>query len=350
MTQIKNTNSLLAGIGADIVKDIFTNETVKETTNEIRVRDNGSFVYNVDTTQWYDFVEDESGNLITLYAKEYGLTTKEAYHILMQKAEGLSPTVEGTPKQINTAVRKVVADVQKKIDKAREIWESTCENSHLDSGVETYLNSRGIKSKVIPPTFRNYNWRTHYLSVPTYDQWGKETKTMRSVEVCSNALVAPITLVQNKFDNEAEFTGNQLYQTGVHVIYLNERGSKADMDSPKKSYGKIKGGAVHLTPFEELTDSLCLVEGIEDGLSVIQDNEGISVWAYLGTSNLKNIQIPMGVSEITLIRDNDTASEKCTNAYYYANKDRYSIKFLNPPSQFKDFNQMLMESSNETWW
>ena len=358
MTHIKNTASPLAEIGVDIVKNIFTNEVVKPKGNELRIRPSGSFVYNIDTTQWYDHANDTKGNLITLYAEKNGLTTKEAYHLLMCKAEGtVSPSKRNTTtdklklEYSNVVALKREADeLQKKIAKAKEIWDTTCENSHLDSGVEAYLNNRRIVSDVIPPTFRQYYWTTHYQTSPVINQWGKETSTLQSVAVSSDGLVAPIVLVQNQFDNDGEFTGNKLNHIGVHVIYLDGGGEKADIPVPKKSYGRIKGGAVHLTPFEELTDSLCLVEGIEDGLSVVQHNRGISCWAYLGTSNLKNIQIPKGVSEITLIRDNDNASEKCTNAFYHANKDKYHIKFLNPPSQFKDFNQMIMESSDDTWW
>ena len=70
------------------------------------------------------------------------------------------------------------------------------------------------------------------------------------------------------------------------------------------------------------------------------------VYPYLGSTNLKNIDLPPYISEIILARDNDTASETATTEFYNKYKDNYSICFVNPTEGYKDFNEMLMEVSN----
>jgi|TARA_R110002020_G_scaffold224990_1_gene434904 hypothetical protein len=292
---------VLARVGMDIIYDIYANEKITERGNELRIKDNGSIVYDKQTTRWYDHVNGEGGNAITLYARKYGLTTREAYRLIADKYG--DSTFAYQPLTI------VQEDKQPKIDKADEMWQSSCFG--LDTGVETYLNNRGIQSKVIPKWFKCY-------------------RSDKPIE--TDNLIVPIVRV---IDNELQLTG-------VQITYLDEFSNKRNGKS-KFSYGVIKGSAVHLTPYEDLTDTLCLVEGIEDGLSVIQFNEGISVWAYLGATNLKNVVIPEGISEIVLIKDNDIASDNSANEFILKHGNKYSIKELRPPESFKDFNQYLME-------
>ena len=104
---------------------------------------------------------------------------------------------------------------------------------------------------------------------------------------------------------------NELFQIGIQTTQLDDEGNKAKVDVVKRIYGHARGGSVHLTDYSELSDTIVLVEGAEDGLSLVQCNEGISCWAYLGATNLKNIDLPPNISQIVLARDNDTASEKC---------------------------------------
>ena len=52
---------------------------------KLRIRRNSSFVYKIPATTWFDHVENEKRNLITLYAKKFGLTNPEAYRIIAEK-------------------------------------------------------------------------------------------------------------------------------------------------------------------------------------------------------------------------------------------------------------------------
>ena len=57
---------------------------------------------------------------------------------------------------------------------------------------------------------------------------------------------------------------------GCHRTYLAEGGAKADVDHPKKVLGRIIGGAIKLTPDEDVTGGLGICEGIETGLSILR--------------------------------------------------------------------------------
>lgn len=291
----------LSRIGLDIVNDIFASEVKTQYGDSLRIRKNSSFSYDIPTTLWKDFVSGDGGNIYHLYAKNKNLTLSESYRELGEKY--------GTDEPIK--VRHDVPSYQKKpeynqasIDKAQDIW--TKAEPIIGTVAETYLNKRGIT--YIPNTFKFWN----------------------------NRLVVPIHTVRN----------NELFQIGIQTTQLDDEGNKAKVDVVKRIYGHSRGGSVHLTDYSELSDCVVLVEGNEDGLSLVQNNEGISCWAYLGATNLKNIDLPPYISEIILARDNDIASETATTEFYNKYKNNYSICFVNPTEGYKDFNEMLMEVSN----
>jgi putative DNA primase/helicase len=94
--------------------------------------------------------------------------------------------------------------------------------------------------------------------------------------------------------------------TGIHRTFLKSDGSgKATIESPKMALGPIGDGAVRLSPAGE---TLVLVEGIEDGLALIQMT-GQPAWALLGTSNFKNFIPPSGTKNLILAPDADAAGD-----------------------------------------
>ena len=294
----------LSRIGLDIVNDIFANEVKTQYGDSLRIRKNSSFSYDIPTTLWKDFVSGDGGNIYHLYAKNKNLSLGESYRELGEKY--------GTDEPIKVTVGGILPPTypkkpeynQASIDKAQDIW--TKAEPIIGTVAETYLNKRGIT--YIPNTFKFWN----------------------------NRLVVPIHTVRN----------NELFQIGIQTTQLDDEGNKAKVDVVKRIYGHSRGGSVHLTDYSELSDTIVFVEGAEDGLSLVQNNEGISCWAYLGSTNLKNIDLPPYISEIILARDNDIASETATTEFYNKYKNNYSICFVNPSEGYKDFNEMLMEVSS----
>ena len=146
--------------------------------------------------------------------------------------------------------------------------------------VEQYLCGRGITIP-IPPTIRFHANLRHPSGI------------------YAPAMVAAV---------EHARSGNAVI--GIHRTWLrDDGGGKAALDPQKAALGPIAGGAVRLAPAGKI---LCLCEGIEDGLSILQAT-GIPTWATLGTSNLLRVELPEIVSEVIVCADNDAAGERAAH-------------------------------------
>jgi DNA primase len=102
--------------------------------------------------------------------------------------------------------------------------------------------------------------------------------------------------------------------------------------------GPISGAAVRLAPPGE---TVCLCEGIEDGLSVLQATS-LPVWAALGTSNLTRVELPEMVREVIVCADADDAGERAAlaAAQRFIREGRRAK--VARPAAAKDFNAMRM--------
>ncbi|PHR91072.1 MAG: hypothetical protein COA69_13550 [Robiginitomaculum sp.] len=109
--------------------------------------------------------------------------------------------------------------------------------------------------------------------------------------------------------------------TCVHRTYLAKGGhGKADVPKPKKMRGDKKGSVIRLARGEgQLTEKqaiakgqfapLCLIEGIEDGLTVAILRPDWRVWVVGDVGNFRAMDWPDCAREIILIGDNDDAEE-----------------------------------------
>ena len=290
--KLEALDSVLRSLGVDIVKSIFANEVIRDNGNELRIRESGAFCYNKDTTQWYDHALSEGGNIITLVAKHFNLTNSQAINYLSGVCNVPAYAIarrEEDREQIDEEA------IQERIERAKNIWSKSI--PLVDSHAELYLNKRCIESHIIPDTFRSWEGN----------------------------LVVPISLVRD----------NVIYTQGIQVTYLNKFAEKIN----KRTYGLAKNGAVHCTPYENLTDTLCIGEGIEDCLTFSQLNEGTTVWATLGTSGLSSLELPEGITEVHLIRDNDKASQESTDKFKEKYDDTIDIFDSFPPEEYKDWNE-----------
>lgn len=132
---------------------------------------------------------------------------------------------------------------------------------------------------------------------------------------------------------------------GVQRTFLAPDGSgKAAIEPNKMSLGSVVGGAVRLAAVGE---RLGLCEGIEDGLSVMQTDPSLPVWATLGTSGLRAVRIPERVRDVVILADGDSAGEHA--ALFTARRfmaEGRKVRIARPPSPFKDFNDALRCAGN----
>ena len=81
---------------------------------------------------------------------------------------------------------------------------------------------------------------------------------------------------------------------------------KAAVTPNKMALGPIAGGAARLAL---AADTVALVEGVEDGLALMQMT-GTPVWAVLGTSGFLVVELPDHIHRVILAPDGDKAGDK----------------------------------------
>lgn len=191
-------------------------------------------------------------------------------------------------------------------DEARAIWQAAGPVS--DTLGEAYLRFRGI-APPYPPAVR-------FAHLP-YANLG--------------ALPCLVLAVQ---DLAGEVTG-------IQRVWLAADGKgKAEVASPKRSLGALKGGAIRLGDLDG-SGTLTVCEGPEDGLSLLEMLGG-PVWASGGLSFLPAMQFSPEVHSIIIGADNDPqgreGAQKAAQAYAARG---LSVRIIYPLEAFKDFNDEL---------
>jgi putative DNA primase/helicase len=140
------------------------------------------------------------------------------------------------------------------------------------------------------------------------------------------AMVAPLTDVNGNI-------------TAVHVTWLARDGSgKAPFIRPvRKTPGLITGSAIRLAP---VADELCIGEGIETSLSVMQST-GRPAWAAGSTHGLKTLRLLPAVRKVVLLADGDEAGRSACNAAAQRFLGEGRQVRIAPAPDGKDFNGLL---------
>lgn len=136
---------------------------------------------------------------------------------------------------------------------------------------------------------------------------------------------------------------------GIIRTFLDEDGTKADVEPAKMMLGPVSGGSVHLREPDKV---LLIGEGIETCLSA-QQATGHAAWAALSTSGLKGIELPPELREqvkLIVLVDHDEPGEKAAMAVSRRlAKDRWNVHVARVPIDRKgaDFNDLLQEQKAE---
>jgi phage/plasmid primase-like uncharacterized protein len=124
--------------------------------------------------------------------------------------------------------------------------------------------------------------------------------------------------------------------TGLHRTWITATG-KANLFPQKAMLGRCRGGAVR---FAAEADELCVVEGIESGLSVMQAT-GRPTWAALSTSGIIGLVLPASVRSVIIAADGDPSGEAAAQAAAQRwEKESRSVRIARPPAGL-DFNDLL---------
>lgn len=179
---------------------------------------------------------------------------------------------------------------------------------------EVYARSRGITA-ALPPSIRFGMlpaWRDRETG-----EWTKDRPAM--VGLCvdgSGDLVA------------------------IQRIFLRPDGSgKANMRKPKLTLGRIRGASLRLGP---VAPEVIIAEGPEDGLSLMQELPGSSVWVALGTALMPEIEMPPEVRSVVIAGQNDVPGRAAVTRAAEALMLRgLSVKTMFPSPEYRDWNDEL---------
>lgn len=161
-----------------------------------------------------------------------------------------------------------------------------------------------------------------YLKSRALDLPDAARETIRFHSNCSfrgECLPAMVCLIRNIVSNEPQ---------SIHRTALTSSGQavKRDGKTFRMSLGTISGGAIKLDPDEEVTQGLCIGEGVETCLSGRMMGYR-PVWSVLSTGGIASFPVLPGLKGLTIFGELDArgASEKsigaCAERWLAAGKD-----------------------------
>jgi hypothetical protein len=168
-------------------------------------------------------------------------------------------------------------DDAKRTARALAIWEEAC--SPRGTPVEAYLNRRGL---VLPDEAAGDAIRFH----PACSFAGERTPAM----VC---------LVRDVMTNEPK---------AIHRTALAQGGHKRKINGKDRlALGPIAGGAIKLTPDENVTLCLGIGEGVESALSLsnLLEFACSPVWSLISAGGIEKFPILSGIESLWLAVDHD---------------------------------------------
>lgn len=282
---------------------------------------------------WFDYEAYDGGDLLKLIQHVRGIGFPDAVawaRSWLGQSPDYHPSRIGLPYPRGTSDVNINAGVagacptvlrprdgtvgqdRKKAESIARIWAASM--PPWGSVVERYLASRGIEIP-IPHTIRCH---------PSLRYDGLHIGPAMVARISVWPSVEPVAL---------------------HRTWLRLDGSgKADVPTPKKMLGPVRGGAVRLGRVDH---RLIIAEGIETGLSLLQATDR-PVWAALSTSGMRALVLPelpfAGV--ITIAADADEAgikaAEACRKKWLAEGR---TVHIAVPGTAGADFNDILQETT-----
>jgi DNA primase len=254
----------------------------------------------------------KSGDIVSYVMETQGLRFVDALRWL-----GAADLPMVDPAERAKAAEEDAAERQAAIDRAAGVWAKAVPAAGTPA--EIYARSRGITAP-LPDSIR-------FVMTPSWydDETGE----------CGPDLPALVGAV-------TDATG----LIGLQRIFLADGGRrKAGMAKPKRSLGRVKGGALRLgRAVDRDVVEIIVTEGPEDGLSLAQEMPGAAVWVTLGTAMMPEVQYPPHVTSIVIAGQNDTAGRAAVQAAALALTDRGKVvRTMYPAEIYKDWNDQLRD-------
>ncbi len=257
----------------------------------------GSFWVLLSNGVWRDEATDEGGDVIKLIMHCKGIETRDALRWargwlgLAQMPDALRrKTVVQSQQQ---AVRREVdrlAELAKDRKRAFGVFVNAKRRSFKGSPADKYLRSRGIDISRLGRLPGALGWLPDHRHAETNTTWP--------------VMVASLTGPDNKI-------------AAVHRTFLAQDGSdKAPVNRARKIWPNFDGAAIRLwrgasclsvddAAKHGLRETLVIVEGVEDGLSVALACPENRIWCAGTLGNVAKLVLPECVDDVILCADND---------------------------------------------
>lgn len=301
--------------------------------------------------RWYHHPESIGGDPLGLIAYARNVAMKDAWRIGLEICGGAVPEITEADRARAQAARAArEREQQRRRDKmaanARRILFYECQRELLNTPVEFYLAARGIDLRKLGRPLGSLYFH------PALDHWGIGRKFP--------AMVAAIV-------------GRDGHTIAIHRTWLVRRSNgqwdrvreKSDGGEGKLSLGSYRdaGGCIRLWAGErhdadgvihkgrswaraEPNSSIVLVEGIENGLSIVMKRPERRVAVCVCLGGLASVWLPPAFTRVAIAGDNDPANPsalqgflKAVETHRAAGRDVFDLR---PPPAFKDWNDMLL--------
>lgn len=313
----------LAAASADIAR-LLLGQPNREfsTQSELRFGQNGSLAVVVSGPKagmWRDHSRATGGDIFKLIQQQKGLTFPEAIEF-GAAFFGACPELHKNAPRAAAQHQVGAEDAGRRKALAGQIWAAA--KPFSNSLGETYLRNRlAYLQTAIPPRIDEalrFHPGVHFRS-----------------EV-HPAMVAAVTDIHT----------DELL--GVHLTAIDEAGSaiKRAGKTLRRIRGIKKGGAIKLTPDDEVHRAILVGEGIETVLSAmaITDFHG---WALIDAGNLKDFPVLQGIETLAIAVDADDAGRDAahtlTGRWSQAHREVFQIE---PVEAGTDLNDIIRSAAN----
>ena len=286
---------------------------------------------------WYDFEKGVGGDLFDLVRDAKACDFKEA-------ADYLRGMVGINNKTSNIVNLHNLND--RYVDHHKEKLKEKAEETHLAKKTETLYT----KSKEILYTCTAARYLVKIRKIDfnfSRDKIGEDIRTTTIYEPSiQKTLPAIVAFARNK---DGEITGGQ------QLLLSSKPLGKANVDTPRKSFGKITGSFVEISSpnrnIQNLQNQLLkdhktitiIAEGLETALSIQYAGIDAKIICSLGIHNIKNY-VPQEGEQIIIAADND-GKDAITNKTIIEASDSLRMRGaavrVVRPEQIGDFNDIL---------
>jgi len=353
-----------------IATDLLGNPNKKlSNTRELRFGDSGKIAVHISGEKagtWYNFHEGKGGDIFALVQDIKGCDFKGAADYLRHSL-GIVPTIGNSI--INSHLQLVHDHANSNIT-AKYIKDKQLEERE-NKQKQDLVNKLVQRSKDITENSVAFRYLTSTRGIVC--TLGNDIKTAGVYSAEKNRYLP--ALIAYARDEQGNITGGQ-------QILLKASGLKADITTPKKSFGKISGSFVNLSDSSynnnkgnsknvfdnyiknnlvayDLQDKITIIaEGLETALSVKQAlgynhnylPANSKILCSLGINNISNYQPSKG-EKIIIAADNDvkhSVTDKTINLAKITLESRGAYVEIVRPLKDGDFNDVLLSSGEQS--